>query len=349
MRFLKTLTLNRRAIYDDRLAINTDSEVVMNTPTNLLLPKGTGDVEEPAGSSQNQRPVSPTTGMIRYNTSTDQFEGYQAGSWRQFRFKEPTNITQQNLGAGNDEEIYFGPLNPSPVSYVSLPSGWDPVQIAKNMLVLVENVVQLSGANHNYTVVQNPSIGAEVYSPVTSVSLSSGATVLYFNTALAATGASGDTSTVTLTFSTRAFAPFSVGSIIEVSEFVPATYNGTYTVTACDTTSVSFASANTDTMTFAGQITSTDAVYPSVNFNGSIITGSASLQAGTTITSFTTDDDTDALVSVTFTSEPTTDVIADDVTLTITESTTTGTGYYLKFNSPVPDGKIVTALIGFDQ
>jgi hypothetical protein len=311
----------------------------MNTPTNLLVPKG----------NNAALPASPVDGMIRYNNETGQFQGRQAGAWRDFRFKEPTIITQQDLGAGNEEEIYFGPLNPSPVSYVSTPSSWDTTQMAKNMIVLVENVVQLSGLNHNYTVVQNPSIGAEVYSPVTSVSAITGATTLYFNSALSATGASGDATTVTLTFSTRPAAPFSVGSTILVSEFIPVTYNGTYVVTACDTTSVSFVSTTVDTMTFAGEITSADAVYPSVNFNSAIITGSASLDAGTTITSYTTDADTDALVSVTFTGEPTTNTIADDISLTITESTSTGSGYYLKFNSPVPDGKIVTALIGFDQ
>ena len=77
MRFLKTLTLNRRAIYDDRLAINTANEIVMNTPTNLLVPKG----------NNAALPASPVDGMIRYNTETGQFQGRQAGAWRDFRFK----------------------------------------------------------------------------------------------------------------------------------------------------------------------------------------------------------------------------------------------------------------------
>jgi hypothetical protein len=339
MRFLKTLTLNRRAIYDDRLAINTDSEVVMNTPKNLLIPKGV----------EANRPGSPVNGMIRYNTDTNQFEGYQAGAWRQFRFKEPSLITQQNLGAGNDEEVYFGPISPNPGTYLTTASGmtWNTTQMAKNMLVVVENVLQISGTN--YSVVQNPSIGAEVYLPVTSASSLTGATTLYFNSALSALSGSGNATTVTLTFSTRAAAPFSVGSSIIVSEFIPAAYNGSYTVTACNTSSVSFTSSTVATVTFAGQIASTDAVYPSVNFSSATITGSASLQVPTTITSYATDADTSALVSITFTGEPTTNTIADDVTLTITESTSTGSGYYLKFNTPVPDGKIVTALIGFDQ
>ena len=339
MRFLKTLTLNRRAIYDDRLAITTIDSIVMNTPKNLLIPKGV----------ESNRPGSPTNGMIRYNTDTDQFEGYQSGAWRQFKFKEPSLITQQNLGAGNDEEVYFGPISPNPGAYLTTASGmtWNTTQMAKNMLVVVENVLQISDTN--YTVVQNPSIGAEVYSPVTSVALSSGATVLYFNTALVATGASGAGGTVTLTFSTRAFEPFSVGSDIVVNGFTPSGYNGTFTVTACTTSSVSYTNATTATMIVAGEVVSTDAIYPSVNFNSAIITGSASLQAGTTITSFSVDDDTNALVSATFTGHPTTNTIAADVTLTITESSSTGSGYYLKFNTPVPNGKIVTALIGFDQ
>jgi hypothetical protein len=311
----------------------------MNTSKNLLIPKGV----------ESNRPGSPTNGMIRYNTDTDQFEGYQGGSWRQFKFKEPSLITQQNLGAGNGTEVHFGPISPSPGSYLTTASGmtWNVAQMAKNMLVVVENVLQLSGTN--YTVVQNPTIAAETYSPVTSVGLASGATVLYFNTALAATGASGSTGTVTLTFSTRAFAPFSVGSSIVVTGFTPSGYNGTFTVTASSTTSVSYTNATTATMTVAGQIASTTAVYPSANFTGAIITGSGSLQASTAITSFTTDPDTSALVSATFTGKATTGTIAANVTLTITESSGAGSGYYLKFSSPVPNGKVVTALIGFDQ
>ena len=92
-----------------------------------------------------------------------------------------------------------------------------------------------------------------------------------------------------------------------------------------------------------GSATATGASTATVAFTAPVNDG------GTTITSYAKDADTDALVSVTFTGEPTLNAIADDVSLTITEATSTGSGYYLKFNSPVPDGKIVTALIGFDQ
>jgi hypothetical protein len=148
MRFLKTLTLNRRAIYDDRLAINTASEVVMNTPTNLLLPKG----------NTAALPVSPVDGMIRYNSQTGQFQGRQAGAWRDFRFKESTNIVfQTNLAVGDDVETDFGPLSPDPFVYSS-ESGvtWDAAQIAQNILVINETIWQVPGAGKDYIIVQKP-------------------------------------------------------------------------------------------------------------------------------------------------------------------------------------------------
>lgn len=39
----------------------------------MLIPKGT----------TAERPVSPVNGEMRYNTDTDQFEGYQGGAWGQ--------------------------------------------------------------------------------------------------------------------------------------------------------------------------------------------------------------------------------------------------------------------------
>ena len=339
MRFLKTQTLNRRTLYDSRVVLDTSNNFTVADSTVMTLPKSSSSI------------TSPATGMVRYNTSTNEVEIYQGSSatWRAIRYKEPARIIQQNLGAGDGAEVYFGPISPSPASYSSTASGmtWDVAQMAKNMLVVVENVLQLSSTN--YTVVQNPTIGAEIFSPVTSVSAASGSTTLYFNSSLVATGASGNGTTVTLTFSTRSAAPFSVGSSIVVTGFTPSGYNGTFTVTASSTTSVSYTNSTTATMTVAGQIASTTAVYPSANFSGAIITGSGSLQASTAITAFVIDADTDALVSATFVGKATTGTIAANVTLTITESSGTGSGYYLKFSSPVPNGKIVTALIGFDQ
>jgi len=56
------------------------------------------------------------------------------------------------------------------------------------------------------------------------------------------TGASGTGSTATLTFSTLAQPPFSIGETITVANVAPIDYNGTYVVTSVSTSSVSYSS-----------------------------------------------------------------------------------------------------------
>ena len=72
---------------------------------------------------------------------------------------------------------------------------------------------------------------------------------------LLTTATSGTGSVATLTFGTQSSAPFAVGETIEVSGVIPTGYNGTYTVTACNTTTVSYASATTGSQTQAGTVT----------------------------------------------------------------------------------------------
>lgn len=167
MRFLKTLTLNRRAIYDDRVAVRTDSSVIMNTTKNLLVPKG----------PTSDRPASPVNGMLRYNTELNEIPGspgtyygglevYQGSSWRELRFKEPNAIVLQDLGTGNDIDTIFGPLTPDPFTYTAQAGiTWNAEQIAKNLIVIVDTVFQVAGSSANFEVVQNPTstgTGAEI-------------------------------------------------------------------------------------------------------------------------------------------------------------------------------------------
>jgi len=67
------------------------------------------------------------------------------------------------------------------------------------------------------------------------------------------TGASGNGSTVTLTYSSTN--SYAAGQIITVSNINPTQYNGTYTVTSATSTSVSFASTVTATYISGGTIT----------------------------------------------------------------------------------------------
>jgi hypothetical protein len=148
MRYLRKQVLNRRAPADSRLAVDITNGVVMNTTNNLLMPKG----------ATSDRPVSPLTGMIRYNTTTNEVEIYQgvvgSESWRSLRFKEPTEIVQQNLGPGDAVEVLFGILNPAPPTIAESGLTWNIVQQAKQLIVLVDNVIQISGTN--FSLILNP-------------------------------------------------------------------------------------------------------------------------------------------------------------------------------------------------
>jgi hypothetical protein len=68
------------------------------------------------------------------------------------------------------------------------------------------------------------------------------------------TGASGTGTTATLTFTALSAAPYVAGDLIIVENMVPTAYNGVQTVTACNTSSVSFLSAATGSQTQAGVV-----------------------------------------------------------------------------------------------
>ena len=88
---------------------------------------------------------------------------------------------------------------------------------------------------------------------------------------LTTTGASGNGTRVTLTFDAQSVPPYSVGQTIIVNNVLPAAYNGTHTVVACTTTSVSYASTATGTKTQAGTIIGS-AVHKVISVNQSINT-----------------------------------------------------------------------------
>lgn len=139
MKFLRKSQLNFRSVKDNSVAVQIDGEVTLDSTNVLLVPKGT----------VNERPLSPTNGHVRYNTTVNEFEFYQNGAWRKVSYKEPTSVTQQNLGTGDSEETYFGPLNSGNTDYP-----YPELSSPQNIIVLVENVFQL--ATTNYTLADNP-------------------------------------------------------------------------------------------------------------------------------------------------------------------------------------------------
>lgn len=136
MKFLKSKNISKFSINDRTLIAYPDANgpggrVVMNSHGGLMLPKG----------STSQRPQltgvrQPTdaNGTIRYNTTTSSIEAYVGGAWEVVRAPGSATITKQTLGPGDAVTTDFGPLTLTPTA-------------ADNIIVLVENVMQISTTN----------------------------------------------------------------------------------------------------------------------------------------------------------------------------------------------------------
>jgi len=337
MRYLKRQNINRRipqstTVYSDA----ADANVYIN-------PRNSGSLALPQGTDA-QIPSNPVNGMMRYNADHDEVQVYQSNTWRSLRFKESTKIVQQNLGAGDSATVYFGPLN-SLYSPSNISSENDNFA-GQNVLVVVENVLQLAGSN--YTVVQNPTLSSQVYQPTTSTTSPTGSTVLSFSTSLTVTAAGASGGIATLTFNTQTKNPFRIGQPILVTGMTPVAYNGSFTVSNVSPSSVSYTSSATGAMTVSGVVTGAGTIYAGTPIIGATVTGNGAFQSATLVQSIVVEQYTNALISITL-SQPTLAALAPGITLTITENTQVGSGYYLFFSSPPPYGKIVTALLGFDQ
>ena len=153
MRLIKRQTTNLRSIAGKGVQYDIDDQVIVDSERALLVPKGATS-ERP---SESGIATSQTEGQLRYNSTTEQFEAYQNGSWRNLRFKEPNSdpgIVQQTLTGADATNIIFGKLANQTL--------FAPSQ-ERHILVFVENVFQI--ATTNYTIIQNPpasDLGGEI-------------------------------------------------------------------------------------------------------------------------------------------------------------------------------------------
>jgi predicted phage tail protein len=93
----------------------------------------------------------------------------------------------------------------------------------------------------------------------------SNAKTIDYKTGVTTTAITGNGTTATATFATQSYAPFIVGSTLVISNAVPSTYNGIFTVTACTTSSVSWSSTETITATTQGDISFVNSIALPVN------------------------------------------------------------------------------------
>jgi hypothetical protein len=148
MKFLKTKNISKFSINDRSLIAYPDgngpgNRVVVNAKGGIMLPKGT-TAQRPQLTSVRQ--PTDANGTIRYNTSTTSIEAYVGGAWVIVASALAAAITKQTLGPGDGVATIFGPLNTTfAASYAAS---------ADNVIVLVENVMQISTTN--FTINQNP-------------------------------------------------------------------------------------------------------------------------------------------------------------------------------------------------
>jgi hypothetical protein len=127
---------------------------------------------------------------------------------------------------------------------------------------LVSDGTQWTGSwtnSHYYNLGDLVLYGNTVYQCTTPhTSASSTATI-------AATAASASSGTATLTFNSYIVQPYLVGATITVSGFTPSNFNGTFTVTACTTTSVSYALTGTLSASALGTVAGTGQLGLEIN------------------------------------------------------------------------------------
>jgi hypothetical protein len=140
MKFLKQKNISKFSIRDQTLFTNQYGRAVMGLSGGLRLPQGTTAqrpnetlVRYPGGISGAEF----ADGTIRYNLDTNSLEALIAGVWEVVRAPGATAITKQTLGPGDG-------TTPAPIFNLSqTPSSAD------NIIVLVENVMQISVTNYN--------------------------------------------------------------------------------------------------------------------------------------------------------------------------------------------------------
>lgn len=138
MKFLKAQNTSRYSPSDNTFLVNSYGRAVMDFNGGLLIPKGT-QAQRP--NLTGVRQPTDANGTIRYNTDTNEIEGYVGGNWETIRAPGASAISIETFGPGDASDTVYGPLANVPAS-------------ANNIIVLVENVMQIPTTN--FTLNQNP-------------------------------------------------------------------------------------------------------------------------------------------------------------------------------------------------
>ena len=91
--------------------ISSDTDIVLDPASGIVEVSGTGSLRVPKGTAV-ERPGSPVTGMIRYNTDGDLFEGWNGSYWTRLSqgvidVDGDTRITAELTPGADDDTIRF--------------------------------------------------------------------------------------------------------------------------------------------------------------------------------------------------------------------------------------------------
>lgn len=209
MKYLKSQNLSKYS--------PTNKTFIVKHPTAEVNIESKSSIKMPIGE-QEFRPYYPVEGMVRFNSSTNAghdigdtatywdptrpvgFEVYYEGQWYPVRLQGPAKIVKDDLGVGNwdaalqpneDLSKYF-PISGEPLTYVpGLAYGLDPLDYVDNMIVIVENVIQISGTNFDLVESDGIVVGVEVVTGGLGLAPSSSIPVTFSAPDVAGTTATG--------------------------------------------------------------------------------------------------------------------------------------------------------------
>lgn len=183
-------------------------------------------------------------------------------------YNEGFNVEADTRGirsvAGEQE---WGPVIPNSETAIFVTSGYRQDGLYYYVVATLEGNWYATDGTNSWREI-TPTTFTAAYTRDQNITESWNGTVVFFNDAqnspmfwaeapqLVTTGASSTAGTSTLTFAAQLIPPYQVGDQIEVTGLVPAGFNGTHTVTACTTTSVSFAGTTVGPQTVVGRIVS---------------------------------------------------------------------------------------------
>ena len=108
----------------------THNAGTVNVPNNLIY-SGTGSLTMPNGTTA-QRPGSAAAGMIRYNTTEDEFEGYADGAWGSIGggasaggaiYENVDNVSENYTITAGSNGMSVGPMTIDSGFTVTIPAG----------------------------------------------------------------------------------------------------------------------------------------------------------------------------------------------------------------------------------